>query len=77
VSPDAGGIERAVALRNGFKWHGYKNVDLAYMAKVRKVINEVHKVKLIGSVSGKTCIIVDDMIDTAGTLCLAAKHLKE
>jgi ribose-phosphate pyrophosphokinase len=47
------------------------------MAKVRKIINEVHKVELIGNVKGKTCIIVDDMIDTAGTLCLAAKYLKE
>ena len=77
ISPDAGGIARATQFHSCFKYHGYYNVSLAFMSKVRKVVNEVHKVRLIGDVQGKTCIIVDDMIDTAGTLCISAKHLVE
>lgn len=47
------------------------------ISKERKVANEVESMQLIGDVEGKTCVIVDDMIDTAGTLCLAADLLKE
>jgi ribose-phosphate pyrophosphokinase len=44
--------------------------------KERKEANKIESMELIGSVKGKTCIIIDDMIDTAGTLCEAAKLLK-
>lgn len=47
------------------------------ISKERKAANEVGEVILIGDVKGKQCIIVDDMIDTAGTLCAAATALKE
>ena len=47
------------------------------ISKERKAANEVGEVVLIGDVKGKQCIIVDDMIDTAGTLCAAAAALKE
>ena len=47
------------------------------ISKERKKANQVDNMKLVGDVSGKTCIIVDDMIDTAGTLCKAAYLLKE
>ena len=47
------------------------------MNKERTKPNEVEKTTLLGNVKGKTCIIVDDMIDTAGTLCSAAKTLKD
>lgn len=45
--------------------------------KERKEANQVDSMQLIGEVKGKTCIIVDDMIDTAGTLCKAAQLLKD
>lgn len=45
--------------------------------KERKEANKIEKMELVGNVEGKTCIIIDDMIDTAGTLCEAAKILKE
>ena len=47
------------------------------MSKERKAANEVGEVILIGDVRGKQCIIVDDMIDTAGTICAAAQSLKD
>ena len=47
------------------------------IVKQRIKANEVDKMELVGNVSGKTCIIIDDMIDTAGTLCKAAAMLKE
>ena len=47
------------------------------ISKERKAANEVGEVVLIGDVKGKQCIIVDDMIDTAGTLCAAAQALKD
>jgi len=47
------------------------------MSKHREKQNEVESMELVGSVDGKDCIIVDDMIDTAGTLCLCAKILKD
>ena len=45
--------------------------------KERKEANKIEKMELVGDVTGKTCVIIDDMIDTAGTLCEAAKVLKE
>lgn len=70
VAPDAGAIKRAKTFHANVEWHGYKDkVGLALMHKERKVANVVDSVTVIGDVSGKTCVIVDDMVDTAGTLC--------
>jgi len=69
VSPDAGGVVRA---RNmAVKLH----CDIAIIDKERKVANECASMQLIGDVRGKTVAIVDDMVDTAGTLCKAAELL--
>jgi ribose-phosphate pyrophosphokinase len=78
VSPDAGGLHRAAAFHGNFAYHGYKDqVGMAMINKERKEANKIESMQLIGDVKGKTCIIIDDMIDTAGTLCEAAKLLKE
>lgn len=79
VSPDAGGLGRAKAFHKHFAYHGYGDglVALAMLNKERKEANKIEKMELVGNVEGKVCIIVDDMIDTAGTLCEAAKVLKE
>ena len=71
VSPDAGGTERARAFA--------KRLDsgLAIIDKRRSGPNVSEVMHIIGDVKGKTCIIVDDMIDTAGTLCQAASALKK
>jgi ribose-phosphate pyrophosphokinase len=47
------------------------------IVKQRAKANEIEKMELVGNVEGKTCIIIDDMIDTAGTLCKASNMLKE
>jgi ribose-phosphate pyrophosphokinase len=52
-------------------------VDFALFHKERKKANEVSRMILVGHVKGKTAIVVDDIADTCGTLCLAAKHLME
>lgn len=67
VSPDAGGIERARAMA--------KRVDssLAMIDKRRSAPNEAHVIRVVGEVEGKDCIIVDDIVDTAGTLTKAAE----
>ena len=70
VSPDAGGTERARAFAKRL------NAGLAIIDKRRSAANVSEVMHLIGDVDGKTCIIVDDMIDTAGTLCQAAAALK-
>jgi ribose-phosphate pyrophosphokinase len=77
ISPDAGGLGRAKAFHKHFLWHGHSTVGLALLNKERKEANKIEKMELVGSVEGKVCIIVDDMIDTAGTLCEAARILKE
>jgi ribose-phosphate pyrophosphokinase len=71
VSPDAGGVERARAYSKRL------NATLAIVDKRRLRPNESEVMHLIGDVSGKDCLIVDDMIDTAGTLCNAAKALAD
>ncbi|MDE2460941.1 MAG: ribose-phosphate diphosphokinase, partial [Gammaproteobacteria bacterium] len=53
------------------------DADLAIIDKRRPRPNEAQVMNIIGEASGKTCVIVDDLVDTAGTLCLAAKALKE
>lgn len=72
VSPDTGGVTRARSIAKQLD-----DADLAIIDKRRPRANESQVMNVIGDVSGKTCIIVDDMIDTAGTLCKAAQALKE
>src|SRR5262249_7461194 len=70
VSPDAGGVERARAYSKRLN-----NASLAIVDKRRERANVSEGMNLIGDVKGKDCIIIDDMIDTAGTLTGAAKAL--
>lgn len=72
VSPDVGGVLRARAVARRLD-----NADLAIIDKRRPRANELEVMNIIGDVCDKTCIIVDDIIDTAGTLCQAATALKE
>jgi ribose-phosphate pyrophosphokinase len=72
VSPDVGGVVRARALAKRLD-----DADLAIIDKRRPRANEAQIMHIIGDVEGKTCILVDDMIDTAGTLCQAVAALKE
>lgn len=71
VSPDVGGVARARELAKRI------NAPLAIVDKRREKAGEVAEMTVIGDVSGKTCIIVDDICDTAGTLCKAAEVLIE
>jgi ribose-phosphate pyrophosphokinase len=71
VSPDAGGVERTRAYSKRL------DAGLAIVDKRRERANESEVMNLIGEVRGKDCIIIDDMIDTAGTLCGAARVLQE
>lgn len=71
VSPDAGGVERARAYSKQL------GASLAIIDKRREAANVSEVMYLIGDVVGRDCIIVDDMIDTAGTLCNAAKAVKD
>jgi ribose-phosphate pyrophosphokinase len=72
VSPDIGGVVRARAVAKQLN-----DADLAIIDKRRPQANEAQVMNLIGEVDGRTCILVDDMVDTAGTLCKAADALKE
>ena len=69
VSPDVGGVARARELAKRI------NAPLAIVDKRREKPGEIAEMTVIGDVSGKTCLIVDDMVDTAGTLCKAAQVL--
>lgn len=71
VSPDVGGVVRARAIAKQL------NVDLAIIDKRRPEANVAEIMNIIGDVEGRTCVLVDDMVDTAGTLCHAATALKE
>jgi ribose-phosphate pyrophosphokinase len=71
VSPDAGGVERTRAFAKRL------NAGLAIIDKRRERANECEAVHVIGDVKGKTAILLDDMVDTAGTLCGGADILKE
>jgi len=75
VSPDAGGVTRAKAFLEGLNAEGLE-VSLAVIIKQRPRAGEVGTMNLVGSVRDCDCIIVDDMIDTAGTLCKAADELR-
>lgn len=72
VSPDVGGVVRARASAKRIN-----DADLAIIDKRRPAPNMVKVMNVIGDVEGRTCIIIDDMVDTAGTLCQAAGILKE
>jgi len=75
VSPDAGGVYRAKNFRDGLKRQGL-DCGLAMIVKQRERANSIAKMDLVGDVTGCDCIIVDDMIDTGGTLCKAGSELK-
>lgn len=78
VSPDAGGVYRAKKFKEGLSHKfGYDDVGLAMIIKQRARAGHVDQMDLVGDVSDSDCIIVDDMIDTAGTICKAAAVLKE
>jgi len=69
ISPDAGGVERARAYAKRI------DANLAIIDKRREVANVSKVMNIIGNVEGNTCVIVDDMVDTASTLCEASRAL--
>src|SRR6187401_826093 len=71
ASPDVGGIKRARSFAKFF------DAELAVCDKYRKEANKVSSMRLIGEVEGKDVVLVDDLVDTAGTICKAALLLKE
>lgn len=71
VSPDAGGA------KNAKKFADCLGADLAILNKVRPGMNQSEMTHLVGDVEGKHCIVYDDMVDTAGSVCGAAKFLRE
>jgi ribose-phosphate pyrophosphokinase len=72
VSPDVGGVVRTRAIAKLLD-----DSDLAIIDKRRAAANQSEVMNIIGDIEGKVCIVPDDIIDTAGTLCNAAKALKE
>jgi len=72
VSPDVGGVVRARAMAKRLD-----DADLAIIDKRRPKANVSEVMHIIGDVRGRTCVMVDDLVDTAGTLCHAAKALKD
>jgi ribose-phosphate pyrophosphokinase len=72
VSPDVGGVVRARALAKRLG-----DADLAIIDKRRARANQSEVMNIIGEVKGKNCVMIDDMVDTAGTLCHAAGALKD
>jgi len=72
VSPDVGGVVRARAVAKRLE-----DAELAIIDKRRPNPNESEIMHIIGDINGRTCVIVDDLVDTAGTLCNAANALKE
>ena len=72
VSPDVGGVVRARALAKRLG-----DADLAIIDKRRPRANVSEVMHIIGDVEGRTCVMVDDLVDTAGTLCHAADALKK
>jgi ribose-phosphate pyrophosphokinase len=76
VSPDAGGVYRAKNFKEGLEHkYGIHDLSLAMIVKQRAKAGVVDSMDLVGDVRDCDCIIVDDMIDTAGTLCKAADVL--
>lgn len=72
VSPDVGGVVRARAIAKRLD-----DADLAIIDKRRPKANVAQVMNIIGDVEGRSCVLVDDLVDTAGTLCKAAAALKE
>jgi len=72
VSPDVGGVVRARALAKRLD-----DADLAIIDKRRPQANQAQVMNVIGEVAGKTCVMIDDLVDTAGTLCAASDVLKQ
>ncbi len=72
VSPDVGGVVRARAIAKRLD-----DAELAIIDKRRPRPNEARVMNIIGKVEGRTCVLMDDLVDTAGTLCLAALALKQ
>jgi ribose-phosphate pyrophosphokinase len=72
VSPDVGGVVRARALAKRLD-----DADLAIIDKRRPKPNEAKVMNIIGDVEGRSCVLIDDLVDTAGTLCRAAQALKD
>jgi ribose-phosphate pyrophosphokinase len=72
VSPDVGGVVRARALAKRLD-----DAELAIIDKRRPRANEAKVMNIIGDVEGHSCVIIDDLVDTAGTLCQAAAALKD
>jgi ribose-phosphate pyrophosphokinase len=72
VSPDVGGVVRARALAKQLD-----DAELAIIDKRRPRANEVKVMNIIGDVKDRSCVLIDDLVDTAGTLCQAAEALKE
>jgi ribose-phosphate pyrophosphokinase len=72
VSPDVGGVVRARALAKRLD-----DADLAIIDKRRPQANQAQVMNVIGEIAGKTCIMIDDLVDTAGTLCAASDVLKQ
>jgi ribose-phosphate pyrophosphokinase len=70
VSPDAGGVERARAFAKRL------NANLAIIDKRRVAANEVAEMKIIGDVTGRIAVIIDDIVDTAGTIVAAADAIR-
>ena len=80
VSPDAGGVARAKKFQDLINYNlkdPNKQCGLAMIIKQRDGPGKIASMNLVGNVKGKNAIIVDDMIDTAGTLCEAAKSIRE
>jgi ribose-phosphate pyrophosphokinase len=72
VSPDVGGVARARAIAKRLD-----DADLAIIDKRRPRPNESKVMNIIGNVEGRTCVLIDDMVDTAGTLAAGAQALKD
>lgn len=71
VSPDTGGVVRTRSLAKRF------NADIAIVDKRRPKVGEAEVMNIIGDVAGRSCILLDDIIDSGGTLCNAARALKD
>ena len=77
ASPDVGGSKRAVAFAKKLHMLTDKEVPMVICYKNRPDFNKVSEIRILGDVYDKDVVIVDDMVDTAGTLCAAAKTMKE
>lgn len=77
ISPDAGGVTRAKNFQGLLSSVGVRDTTLAMIIKQRMGAGKIGSMHLVGNVEGKNAIIIDDIIDTGGTLCEATKVLKE